>query len=79
MNSLWSNVVSRFASPESGLRVLTPSKLDEFKSACKTLAKSIARLGNFANVQGVGVALNQLGLTSDQIVTRFTEAFRLST
>jgi hypothetical protein len=70
-----SKVVSRYASPESNLRVLTPLKLDEFKTAVSTLAKSIAQLGTFGDVQGIAKALNYLGLTGDVIVPRYTEAF----
>jgi len=70
-----SRVVSKYASPEHGLRVLTPKKLEDLKTACRTLASTISSLGSFGDIQGIARALAQLGLTADQIVSRFTDTF----
>lgn len=70
-----SKIVSRQASPEPALRILTSTKLDEFKSACHTLANGIAQLPSFGDVQGIAKALNHLELTAEKLVLRFTEEF----
>jgi len=70
-----SRVVSIYASPEPGLRVLTPAKLEELKTACRTLAMGIAQSGNFGDIPAIAKALNQLGLMGGRIVGRYSEAF----
>lgn len=69
-----SNVVSRLASPDPSLRILTPQKLDELKNAVRTLAKGIAQSG-FQDVVAIGRQLEHLHLTGDKIVARYTEPF----
>jgi hypothetical protein len=71
-----SKTVSRFASPDPMLRVLTPPKLDEFKAACLTLARTIAQLAaGFGDVHAIAKALNHHELTGDKLVSRYTEPF----
>lgn len=69
-----SNVVSRLASPDPSLRILTSRKLDELKTAVRTLSKGILQSG-FHDVTSIGRQLEHLGLTGDKLVVRFTEAF----